>query len=369
MNSGRVTSLSGIIIDKIREEGPLSFRDYMEMCLYYPDLGYYTSSKIKIGESGDFYTSSSLTPAFGIMIGRQMEEMWQNMGCVPFTIVEYGAGTGLLCRDILDHLRHNQAMYQDLRYCIIEKSQAMQATEKMHLKEKVSWYDSIADIGEIHGCILSNELLDNFAVHQVVVIKDELHEVFVDHEYDRFIEILRPASEPLKNYMKELDLCFEEGFRTEINIQATEWIVEVAQALSSGYVLTIDYGYPSSELYQNYRRTGTLVCYHSHHVNTDPYINIGAQDITSHVNFSALCHWGLHNGLSCCGLTDQAHFLTGLGLRTHLKKLTGNEYRPSDYVQEMFLKTVLLKDMGSKFKILIQSKALPPALLSGLKIE
>ena len=365
MDNGRVATLTDIIIHRISEQGPISFREYMEMCLYHPGLGYYTSAREKIGQGGDVYTSSSLTPAFGAMIGRQLEQMWEHLGRGAFTIVEFGAGTGTLCRDILDYLRRNEAMYRDLRYCIIEKSEAMRTREKRLLKDKVSWHESITEIGEVRGCVLSNEVLDNFPVHQVVM-QDILHEVFVDYQYDRFIEILRPASDQLTSYFDELDICLEEGYRAEINLQATEWMEEVASAISAGYVITIDYGYSSAELYNHYRKRGTLLCYHSHHLSQDPYVHIGEQEMTAHVNFSALCHWGLHGGLRCCGLTNQAHFLMALGLGGYLDRIAATGNGPEAYVQQMFLQSVLIRDMGSKFKILIQSKGLPHCELTGL---
>lgn len=359
--------LSEIIIQRIQEEGPISFHDFMEMALYYPEKGYYTSLENKIGKTGDFYTSSNLTPAFGAMIGRQLEEMWEISGRSNFTIVEYGAGTGVLCHDILNYLKNNKEFYDQLNYCIIEKSPVMQQKQRSHLREKVSWHDSIQDISEITGCILSNELLDNFAVHQVVM-EDQLMEVFVDYR-NSFVELLKPAEQALTDYLAELNVILPKGFRTEINLEATEWIKEIATSLKQGYVITIDYGYPSKELYSERRSCGTLVCYNKHTINDNPYLNIGEQDITTHVNFSALCHYGLKNGLMCCGLTNQANFLLGLGFKDYLKKTleTGQDI-VSMAKQESFLTQTLLVDMGFKFKVLIQQKGLCNKDLLGLKL-
>ena len=130
--------LSEIIAEKIKREGPISFRDFMEMSLYYPELGYYTSIDDKIGKNGDYYTSSDLTSIFGAMIGTQIEEMWEIAGMEPFTIIEYGAGTGLLCHDILEYLKNNTKLYDELNYCIIEKSAVMREKQKKRLHEKVS---------------------------------------------------------------------------------------------------------------------------------------------------------------------------------------------------------------------------------------
>ncbi|HWY12638.1 MAG TPA: SAM-dependent methyltransferase [Bacteroidia bacterium] len=356
--------LSEIIKEKILREGPVSFRDFMEMALYYPEMGYYSSAKDKIGFTGDYYTSTTLTPVFGGLIGRQIEEMWRVLGENQFTIVEYGAGTGSLCRSILDFLKNNEKLYTDLKYCIIEKSPVMQEKEKQHLNEKVSWHDSIQTIPEIKGCVLSNELVDNFAVHRIVM-EDELMEVFVDHKND-FVEILKPASKQLKDYLSELQIELPKGFRTEINLEAIDWMREIATHLKKGYVLTIDYGYPSSELYSEHRKQGTLTCFKKHKINYHPYTYIGEQDITSHVNFSALCLWGYKNGLQYCGFTDQLHFLNALGFRDYLKmtEQPGNDY--FNFKREVSLTRTLLNDMGEKFKILIQQKEIPEYKLLGL---
>jgi SAM-dependent MidA family methyltransferase len=360
--------LADIIIQKIQQEGPLPFRDFMEMALYYPELGFYTSPQDRIGVKGDFYTSSILSPVFGAMIGRQVEQMWDLLGQDVFTIVEYGAGTGSLCYSILDYLKNNQPLYDKLHYCIIEKSPVMREKEKTHLPEKVSWYDSIHDISPISGCILSNELVDNFSVHQVIM-QEELMEVFLDYK-EGFKEVLKPAPKALTDYLVELKVQLPKGFRTEINLEATKWIKEVATCLNKGYVLTIDYGDHSSELYREHRRSGTLVCYHKHQMNDNPYRNIGAQDITSHVNFSALIHWGLKEGLTCCGLTNQGHFLAALGFSEYLLKTVVAPQQ--DIVQTAkkvtFLTHTLLIDMGSKFKVLIQGKQTPKQELVGLKL-
>jgi SAM-dependent MidA family methyltransferase len=361
-------SLSAIIIDRIQKEGPLSFCDFMEMALYYPGQGYYASQGEKLGHPGDFYTSPYLTTLFGEMLAGQLEEMWQTLGRQPFTIVEYGAGTGLLCRDILHRLSVNQQLYDQLQYCIIEKSESMRAKERQLLPDKVRWVDSIQELPPVTGCVLSNELVDNFSVHQVVM-EDELKEVFVGYD-EGFKEILLPAAEELKNYLRQLQVTLPKGYRTEINLEAIEWIRQVSTALQKGFVMTIDYGYPSSVLYS--KKAGTLVCYHQHRVNHSPYDFIGEQDITSHVNFSALNYWGRLSGLECCGYTSQAHFLQGLGLTSHLHKIETaglQDTDPATRQQRIWQLRTLLLDMGQKFKVLIQRKGLERLSLSGMQFS
>ena len=356
-------TLSNLIIKKIKNQGPISFRDFMEMALYYQGLGYYTSHKDKIGKTGDFYTSSNLTPAFGEMLGKQIEEMWHISGGKDFIVVEMGAGMGLLSCDVLAYLRKNRELYQSLNYFIVEKSPTLRDEQEKQLAEKVRWVDSIKELHGMTGCIFCNELVDAFPVH-IVVMENELMEVFFDHN-GSFIEVLRPAVSELKDYLSQLDLALPEGFRTEINIDAIKWMKEVSSSLKKGFVITIDYGYPSDELYQEYRNRGTLMCYYKHSVNENPFENIGEQDITSHVNFSALNHWGAKFGLETCGFTDQLHFLMGLGIEEYLKNLHDKD--PINYYKKMLPIKTLMMDMGETFKILIQNKGVNACKLSGLK--
>lgn len=359
-------SLSDIIMERILHEGPISFRDFMEMSLYYPELGYYNSFQSKIGADGDFYTSANLSDAFGAMIARQIEEMWRNLEKKPIKIVEYGAGTGLLCNDILDYLKdNNPRLYDVLSYCIIEKSPGMQEREKTYLKEKVNWHNSIQEISEINGCILSNEVVDNFSVHQVVM-EDQLMEVFVDYS-DGFIEVFKPANKEFIDYFSDLNVELPRGFRTEVNMEARSWIKEIAQSLNKGYVITIDYGDISSKLYEKHRSSGTLLCFYKHHKNENPYQFIGKQDITAHINFSALINWGKINGLNCCGMTNQASFLLSLGLKEYQnKRLLNVKENTSKAILESNINYRLLIDMGMKFKVLIQEKNMDNYPLSGL---
>jgi SAM-dependent MidA family methyltransferase len=359
--------LADVIKQRIAAYGPVSFHDFMETALYEPDLGYYNRRQDQVGGQGDFYTSSSLTFLFGAMIARQLEEMWRIIGEGPFTIVEYGAGTGLLCHDILNYLKNNSPIYAHLHYAIIEKSRSMRERQQKHLQEKVSWYDAIEQLGNITGCIISNELVDNFAVHQVVM-QDDLLEVFVDYR-NGFCEILLPAGQSLKDYLVEFQISLPKGYRTEINLEARQWIAGAATALRKGFMMTIDYGYQAENYYHPSRSQGTLVCYHQHRVNDQPYKNIGEQDITAHVNFSALCHWGYLSGLSCCGLTSQANFLLSLGFHDYLRENCAKEedVLKAAMTQARLIHTLLV-DMGTKFKVLIQQKGFDEQLtLSGLK--
>ncbi|MEO9052938.1 MAG: SAM-dependent methyltransferase [Ginsengibacter sp.] len=354
-----------IIINKIKKEGPISFHDFMGIALYYPSLGYYDAAQNRIGARGDYYTSPVLSSLFGYTIGRQLEEMWGILGKKPFTIVEYGAGTGALCHDILNYLKNNESLYSDLRYCIIEKSETMRDIEKNNLTGKVSWHSSINEISEINGCILSNELLDNFPVHKVIM-KDELKEVFVDYQ-DEFIEVLQPANEDLNSYLKTQNIVLSKDYSTEINLQAIDWIKGIAENLKAGFVMTIDYGFTASELYNEKRKTGTLTCYKNHEINDNPYSNVGLQDITAHVNFTALNHWGKKYDLEYAGFTTQDYFLRSLGLMNYLRQL---EMDGAPGNKNLILQIQkLLMGMGNKFKVLIQQKGVISQGLTGMQFS
>ena len=356
--------LSEILKEKIKKEGPVSFRDFMDTALYYPSIGYYNSTTNKIGRNGDFYTGPVLSSLFGEMIGKQIEEMWLLLDKKPFTIIEYGAGTGALCFDILNYLKNNGVLFQGLNYCIIEKSESMKVMQKKLLPEKVKWYDSIPEIGKINGCVLSNEVLDNFPVHRVVM-KEELMEIFIDYE-NNFIEVLNPANEEIKKYLNEQNIHLPKDYCTEINLQALDWIKEIADNLDRGFVLTIDYGFPANELYNEKRNSGTLICYKGQEINSSFYSDIGKQDITAHVNFTALNIWGEKAGLQCLGFTTQANFLRSLGLMNLLRKLE-TENKDQNMSDILFQINQLLMSMGNKFKVLIQQKGVKSKMLSGLQ--
>jgi SAM-dependent MidA family methyltransferase len=358
------TKLEEIIIEKIKDTGPISFHDFMEMALYYPVLGYYTSPKEKLGADGDYYTSPVLSNLFGHMIGRQLEEMWNLMDKSPLTIVEYGAGSGILCFDILNYLKYNEALYRHLKYFIIEKSAGMQKEQQKLLDEKVEWINSIDEIEGIKGCVISNEVVDNFAVDRIVM-KDELLEVFVDYR-NQFVEKLVPASEKVKQYLQQHCITLPKEYCAEVNLEVEKWIKEIALNLERGFIITVDYGYPAYELYAPERKKGTLTCYYKHRVNFCPYVNIGQQDITAHVNFSALHSWGQNYGLQLAGFCSQNYFLRSLGIADALRELEKD--KTANTFNIGFQVNTLLGKMGNKFKVLIQQKGIESKVLWGMQI-
>ncbi len=357
--------LSEIISQKIKSDGPISFHDFMEMALYSPGKGYYTSGKKRMGKNGDYYTSPALSSLFGQMIGKQIEEMFCLMGSEPISIVEYGGGTGILCSDVMEYLENNRALYEYLKYYIIEKNGNSIAAQKIR-KDKVEYINAFKKINGFTGCVLSNEVVDNFPVH-AVVMQQELMEVFIDYK-DKFIEVLVPAGEELKNYLATQNIVLPKNYRTEINLHANEWIAEIARYLKKGFVITIDYGFMCNELYSRQRSMGTLACYHNHTVSDTPYYNIGEQDITAHINFSALHFWGKKYGLECTGFCNQNYFLRSMGLANHLRKME-MENTCGEKKHLFFQLNKLLMEMGNNFKILIQQKGVKTNRITGMQFS
>jgi SAM-dependent MidA family methyltransferase len=363
-----------IIKDRIEKEGEISFRDFMDIALYYPELGYYTSKEQKIGGYGDFFTSSELDKAFGNLLAEQFVEIFKKLNVDNFQIVEIGAGKGYLAHDILKYIKDNYLeIYKKIKYIIIEKSPYHIEIQKAILKDfdVVEWKQDIIDFQDetIEGIVFSNELFDAFPVHMIRKKDKKIYEIFIKlNENEEVEEIEKEATEEILDYLKELNINLPEDMTTEINLDAKDYIQKIGKKLKKGYVITIDYGYPSTELYKEYRKRGTLLCYYKHKYSENYYENVGMQDITAHVNFSALNYFGEKSGLELAGFTDQAHFLSNLGLMEIIMELQEKGDFES-YERINRLKTLVLpKGMGEKFKVLIQHKNVENPEIKGLEI-
>ncbi len=359
------------IIEKIKREGPITFESFMEMALYEPGLGYYSSENTEIGKAGDFYTSQHLHPVFGAMIGKQFEEMHRVLGMPrDFTVVEFGAGAGLMCLDIMNYLNKRE-LFHSLKYVIVERSPFMQERQRKLLNaymDKITWVSEPGQLSTVRGCIFSNELLDAFPVH-LVEMNAQLKEIYVAAEGLEIREIKGPPStDAIDGYMKEFSIRLAEGYRTEVNLRIRDWLQSVNDILPEGFVLTIDYGYPAWDYYSEDRNRGTLLCYHRHQVNENPYQNIGAQDITAHVNFSSVKKWGEDMGLKTIGFCRQGTYLISLGIDEMIGELYSDS---SDYLFEVakIKRLIFPGTIGETHKVMIQYKGKGKPELRGFSMK
>ncbi len=366
-------ALKDAIIARIRNEGGIPFRLFMTMALYHPLLGYYCSPREKMGRSGDYLTSPEVSPLFGVMVGRQLRQMWEAMGRpARFQIVETGAGTGALCRDILRWARRTAPeLFEALEYLIVELSPTLAGRQRdlaqgEGLAEEVRWAEALPD--DIEGCLLSNELLDAMPVHRVAVEGGRLLETFVGWDGHCFVEEMRiPSSPEIETYFERLKILPGEGCRAEVNLEALRWVREAASALRRGFVLTFDYGYEARELFAQWRRDGTLLCFYHHNPSNDPYSRLGRQDMTSHLDFTSLRCAGEKAGLRTLGMVSQAEFLANLGISEALSPPGEGETDLEDYFARRRAVIELLDPAGlGRIKVLVQAKRMANPSLLGL---
>ena len=348
----------------------ITFARYMDLALYHQQYGYYNSEIIRIGAAGDFFTTSSLGRDFGELLAVQFEQMWHNLGCPnPFYLVEMGAGNGELARDILNYLvDRNEDLVRSLRYIIIERSPNLIEIQQqlLQLDLNLTWQKwSDLAIDSIEGCFFSNELVDAFPVHLVEKGQDRLQEVYLTLEEDRLREVVDLIStEAIAQYFEaiEIDLLAEQyptGYRSEVNLEALNWLETVAARLKRGYILTIDYGYNAEKYYHPTRDRGTLQCYYQHHRHSNPYVNLGYQDLTAHVNFTALQRWGELHNLETIGFTQQGLFLMALGIGDRLNELSSGKYNVLEILKRRDALHQAIDPTGlGGFGVLIQGKNL-----------
>lgn len=370
------TPLSRLIRSRIAREGMITFADFMGMALYEPGHGYYTSPGRKVGAGGDFYTSSNVHAIFGRMIGREMAAMWRSLGMPDdFTICEVGAGGGRLACDILDGLRTDEpGLYRSITYRFVEIEPTLvevQRTTCHDHADRLAW-SSPADFSSgslrMTGCILSNELIDSFPVHVVEMTADGVRERYVAVEGDHFVDRWCAPSDPrIPLYFARLGLWPPVGSRAEVNLAMIDWVTAACRTLQRGFVLTIDYGFEAAELYGVGRANGTLLCYHRHQTVDDPFLRVGEQDITSHVDFTTLRRAGEEAGLSTVWFGEQYRFLLACGMMEELLALEQTPQSETERLKTtLALKKLILPEggMGDTFKVLVQGKGVvdPPLL-------
>jgi SAM-dependent MidA family methyltransferase len=357
----------------------ITFERYMALCLYHPELGYYMQGAERTGVAGDYFTSSDLHPVFARLVARQAAETWEILGRPShFAWVEMGAGRGLFAQGFLEWVKFRWPEFDRvLEYVVVEPGAAVQARlrEKFAeagLADRIQIASALEELVPVTGCFFSNELADAFPVAVVTRFGGRLKEVYVQAEGEMLVERLGPISNPalagaVARYAHEL----EEGYRFEASLAAMQWIRSVAERLVQGFMITIDYGDLAERLYVPERSRGTLMAYHRHVAVDDLYAAPGEQDLTAHVNFSALMDAGREKGLEVTGFTTQERFLMALGEENEFRDLYEPEASEAAKVQaRLQLKRLVYSEgMGSLFKVLIQHRGIPIPHLTGLKFQ
>jgi SAM-dependent MidA family methyltransferase len=369
----RGEALSAILAARIEASGPISFAEFMRECLYHPERGYY--SRLAAQRRGDYYTSVDVHAIFGRLIARQLAEMWKLLGSPQtFVAVESGAGVGKLAANILDFAaRELPQFYAATQYIAVEHSADRRAEHTATLASHAA-RGRVSSAVEIPsnisaGCIFSNELIDALPTHRVMMKDGQLREIYVGVGGGRFVEVLRePSTSALERYFQEQGIALPEGHHAEACLDACRWIENAGRALDRGFVLTIDYGHEAPTLYNESHNRGTLLAYRSHQVVENILDAPGEQDLTSHVNFTALQVWGRHAGLETTGLVTQSQFLVALGRANEFEDL----YEPGQSEVEKLRARLSLKNLihpeglGEKFQVLIQHKGIENPRLTGL---
>lgn len=342
--------------------GCMDFARYMDLVLHAPGLGYYSAGSVKFGAAGDFITAPELSPLFGACLARQVAEVLDAMG--GGEVMEIGAGSGALAVTLLAELERLGVAPE--RYLILETSAELRERQAANLRqavptmaERVVWLERLPDQG-FRGVMLANELLDAMPVHRLVR-NDEgaLLEACVRREgagldWDFRAPVDARLTERVDTIVSALDhVVFDPGYCFEINLAMEGWLASAAAALERGMILLIDYGYSRREYYHPERRAGTLMCHYRHRAHDDPLILPGLQDITAHIDFTALAEAGWQCGLELCGYTTQAWFLFGCGLQDLAsQRMSSASTLDAAKIAQQVQRLVLPGEMGEKFKVI-----------------
>jgi SAM-dependent MidA family methyltransferase len=361
------------IEEEIRRRGPIPFSRYMEMCLYDPEFGYYAAHAEQFGKAGDFYTSSDVHAVFGRLLARQFEEMWRALGSpAALQIVELGPGRELFAQDVLDWSEKKfPEFFAAVRYLLVESSTALRARLRETLQRRVEAgkaeiYHELPAQLSAPAIVFANEFFDALPV-QVVSHRGELR---VGCEQGHFEESFVPPSASALEYLDRYSVHPEPGERVEASLAAQQYMASIAQRLQHGFVIAIDYGYTREEQLAG-RHRGTVTAFRRHTIS-GPYEAPGEQDITSHVNFTALQAAAQKSGLEALALLTQAQFLMGIGEGNQFADAFEDTRLPQEQAKvALQLKHLVTPaGMGESFHVLVMSKGIDAARacrLSGLK--
>lgn len=330
---------------------------FMALALYHPEHGYYSRSTQRSGRGGDFFTSVDVGPLFGEMIAAQLDEMWallSSEGAAHFDLVEAGAGNGRLTRDILDTARRQYPdLYAHARVTLVERSAAARAAQASTLREHADRLrDSRADLpASITGVILANELLDALPVRVVTMTEEGLREVMIAERGGTLVEIDAPLSDPsIDDYFARCGATPAPGGRAEVGLDATAWVAAAAAALDRGFLLLFDYGHEARELFSAAHAAGTLMAYRAHTAAARHWLSEpGENDLTAHVNLTAIRAAAEAAGLDTLRIVDQTYFLLSLGLADRLE--TGHDRHASSL--RLAARTLIMPGgLGSTMKVM-----------------
>jgi SAM-dependent MidA family methyltransferase len=355
---------SAALTARIREAcaaagGAIAFDAYMELALYAPVLGYYAAPRSRFGERGDFVTAPELSPRFAACVGRQVAEVLGRIG--GGVVLEVGAGDGTLAAGVLEAL--DALGHGDTRYLILERSAAARGFQGERLAaagERVAWLDALPAAG-FRGVILANELLDAIPARRFVVHGGTPLELGVAASAEGFRwQALGPAPDVAAALGALLD-TLPGGYQGEFGPARGAWVRTAAAGLEAGALLLLDYGYPRRELYHPQRVEGTLACHYRHRVHADPFLRPGLQDISAHVDFTAVAESGVDAGLELAGYTTQAHFLLATGLLEGLGGAAGDS--PGRIADTGAVQRLLMPgEMGEAVKVMALARGLDAPL-------
>lgn len=345
-----------------RAGGWISFARYMELALYAPGLGYYMAGARKLGPDGDFVTAPEISALFGQALAHQVREV---LAAAGNEVLEVGAGSGALAAAVLEELDRLDAL--PARYLMLELSPELRrrsrdtlAARTPHLMERVAWLNQLPP--SFCGCVLGNEVLDAMPVALVCNEAGELHERGVALSGENFTWSMRPLDEALAT---RIDRAWfpGESYCSEVQSHAQGFIRTLGGVLARGVALFIDYGFPRHEYYHPQRRHGTLRCHYRHHAHDDPFFLPGLQDITSHVDFTAIAEAGVASGLTLLGYANQAQFLINCGLTELMARTPPDDVRAYLPLAAQAQKLTSPAEMGELFKVIAFGKDMAEPLL------
>ncbi len=379
LDSSTELSLREQIELEIRQRGPMPFSRYMQICLYDPSLGYYSVSSEQFGKTGDFYTSSDVHAVFGRLLARQFVEMWVALDRPPqIEILELGPGRGLFARDVLDWSKKKFPDFFDaLTYTLQESSPALRSKLRENLRQHIGGGKArVAEEQTVGPCrtlgpetpllVFTNEFFDALPV-EILSTGGKLH---LTIEKNRLHEIWLPPPAGELEFLDHYSVHPERGERIEVPTLAQAWIRQIAAAISRGLLLMVDYGYTRKEQLAG-RHRGTLTAYRRHSASPDPYQSPGEQDLTAHVNFTALSAACEDAGMQSEKVLTQAQFLMGMGEENQFADVFEDCRIPQEHAKVALQLKHLVSPvgMGESFQVLIASRGVDPekiARLSGL---